>query len=411
MQLTNNFIKTLSGLIREILKLNNQTDKILHDFLTENRNLKSPEKKIIVDTVYAILRNYFKIVSIIDKKDTLDIIGVTFLKILQLDTSIFEQVNIIDFDKLKKFNFNTDEASTYELPQFLLDKIKGQYPLNYADIINSLNERSSIDIRVNIIKAKLVDIIKILDQEKIAYDVSRYSPYAIRLHDAINPKHDLVKNGLIEFQDESSQLAALLLNPKRGSMVVDFCAGSGGKSLIFGMLMRDNGRIYAFDTNMRRLNNLTPRLEKSGLKNVYPEVISNENDAKVKRFYNKIDYVFVDAPCSGIGTLRRNPELKFNINAKKLEELNKIQSTILDAAGKLLKKGGQLVYATCSILQEENQDIISTFLRYNPNFAIINANTVLKSCENIINSDGCLEILPNTDCGDGFFAVKLIRNS
>lgn len=406
--LSNYFVKTLALAIKDLLKFESHSDKILSEFLANNRKLNHSDRKIAVDTFYAVIRNYFKISQIISTKNPLDVIGIIFIKILKLEPALYENIDIIDFTQLHTLEFKQDNLSNYELPQFIQDKLLLQFPKDYEELAAALNSRAAIDLRINTGKGKLSEVTTILDQENIAYHLSSYSPYAIRLLNGnISPSHPLVSSGRIEFQDESSQLAALLLNPKRGSMVVDFCSGSGGKALFFGMLMRDSGRIYAFDTNQRRLMNLKPRLEKSGLHNIHAEVIADENDSKVLRFKGKIDYVFVDAPCSGLGTLRRNPELKFNLNAEKLATFTEQQHAILTAASKLLKPGATIVYATCSILQEENQDIVNKFLAENPDFSIVSANTVLKNCEKLISREGFLRILPNMGSGDGFFAARL----
>jgi len=169
-----------------------------------------------------------------------------------------------------------------------------------------------------------------------------------------------------------------LLAPKRGEMVVDFCAGAGGKTLAIGALMRSTGRLYAFDTSERRLANLKPRQARSGLSNVHPVWIDSENDAKIKRLAGKIDRVLVDAPCSGMGTLRRNPDLKWRQTPTGVLELNQKQMSILTSAARLLKPGGRLVYATCSLLPQENQAIAEEFLAQNPNFEAVPAAEVLK---------------------------------
>ena len=200
----------------------------------------------------------------------------------------------------------------------------------------------------------------------------------------------------------------MLLTPNRHEMVVDFCAGAGGKTLILGMLMRNSGRIYAFDINQQRLDKFLPRLARSGLSNVYPQLISKENDTKVKRLYGKIDRVLVDAPCSGLGTLRRSPELKFRQNAQTVSELNCKQLSILTAASKLLKVGGRLVYATCSILPAENQQIVAKFLEQNSNFRLVNAAEVL-NIPQLSFPDGYLLLLPHLHDTDGFFAALIER--
>ena len=152
-------------------------------------------------------------------------------------------------------------------------------------------------------------------------------------------------------QDEGSQLLALLTGAKRGEMVVDFCAGAGGKTLALGAQMRNTGRLYAFDVSGHRLAALKPRLARSGLSNVYPVQIAHERDDRIKRLAGKIDRVLVDAPCTGLGTLRRNPDLKWRQTPEALAELGDQQRAILAAAARLLKPGGRLVYATCSLLR------------------------------------------------------------
>ena len=167
--------------------------------------------------------------------------------------------------------------------------------------------------------------------------------------------------GDVEVQDEGSQLLALLTGAKRGEMVVDFCAGAGGKTLALGASMRNTGRLYAFDTSGHRLAALKPRLARSGLSNVYPVQIAHERDERIKRLAGKIDRVLVDAPCSGLGTLRRNPDMKWRQSPASVDELRAKQAAILGSAARLLKPGGRLVYATCSLLEEENEAVALAF--------------------------------------------------
>ena len=191
-------------------------------------------------------------------------------------------------------------------------------------------------------------------------------------------------------------------------MVVDFCAGAGGKSLLLGASMQSKGRVYAFDVSEKRLNNLGPRLKRSGLSNLFPSRIDSENDPKIKRLAGKIDRVLVDAPCTGLGTLRRNPDLKWRQTEEGLKELNHKQTSILAAAAKLLKPGGRLVYGTCSILREENEDIIANFLASHPAFRLVNAKDVLESLKlDIKETNEFLRLSPQQHQTDGFFAAVL----
>ena len=210
-------------------------------------------------------------------------------------------------------------------------------------------------------------------------------------------------------QDEGSQLLGYLLAPKRGEMVVDFCAGAGGKSLLLGALMHSKGRLYAFDVSEKRLNNLKPRFKRSGLSNLHAQRITHENDSKVKRLAGKIDRVLVDAPCSGLGTMRRNPDLKWRQSPQSIEELKIKQTAILSAAASLLKPGGRLVYATCSFLPEENQTIINNFLATHPQFSLLNCSELLSQQKISLNTGEFLQLFPKLHQTDGFFAAALTR--
>src|SRR5205085_3204242 len=179
-------------------------------------------------------------------------------------------------------------------------------------------------------------------------------------------KLELFTRGNVEVQDEGSQLLALMTDPKRGEMVVDFCDGAGGKTLALGAAMRNAGRLYAFDTSGHRLAALEPRLARSGLSNVYPVQIAHERDERIKRLAGKIDRVLVDAPCSGLGTLRRNPDMKWRQSPEAIVELRAKQAAILASAARLLKPGGRLVYATCSLLEAENEEIAGAFSAEHP---------------------------------------------
>ena len=205
-----------------------------------------------------------------------------------------------------------------------------------------------------------------------------YSPWGLRIEGKpALTKLDAFARGAIEVQDEGSQLLALLLEAGRGEMVVDFCAGAGGKTLAIGAAMRSTGRLYAFDTSAHRLDALKPRLARSKLSNVHPAALAHERDDRVKRLAGKIDRVLVDAPCSGLGTLRRNPDLKWRQSPKDIEEMTAKQAAILQSAARLLKPGGRLVYATCSVLPQENEAIAQAFSAANTDFTPLETRDIL----------------------------------
>jgi 16S rRNA (cytosine967-C5)-methyltransferase len=215
-------------------------------------------------------------------------------------------------------------------------------------------------------------------------------------------------------QDEGSQLIARLVQPRRGQMVVDFCAGAGGKTLALGALMRSSGRLYAFDVNARRLAGLGPRLRRSGLTNVHPVAIRSESDPRVKRLSGKCDRVLVDAPCSGSGTVRRNPDLKWRFDQPELERVGQIQRALLPAAARLVKPGGRLVYSTCSLLARENQDVVAGFLDAHPGLRIVPAASVFAAQSIVIDESDRFApyfvMLPHLHGTDGFFGAVLERS-
>jgi 16S rRNA (cytosine967-C5)-methyltransferase len=201
-------------------------------------------------------------------------------------------------------------------------------------------------------------------------------------------------------------------------MVVDFCAGAGGKTLAIGATMRNTGRLYAFDTSAHRLDALKPRLARSKLSNVHPAAIAHERDERIKRLAGKIDRVIVDAPCSGLGTLRRNPDLKWRQSPEAVQEMTVKQAAILDSAARLLKPGGRLVYATCSLLPQENEAIAQAFSAAHPEFRLLPVGELLSQlkvdaaaglCSGGASGQDYLRLWPHRHQTDGFFAAAWSR--
>jgi len=281
-------------------------------------------------------------------------------------------------------------------------------------LLAALNNPAPLTIRVNPLKAERDAVLAELRADAYArFDAqpTPYSPWGIRL--AGHPplaRWPLFANGVIEVQDEGSQLLALLVAPRRGETIIDFCAGAGGKTLLLGALMRSTGRLYALDTSAARLARAKPRLARSGLSNVVPIVISHENDVRVKRLAGRARRVLVDAPCSGTGTLRRNPDLKWRQHPQSLTELCALQTRILTAAARCVAPGGRLVYATCSLLAEENEQQVAAFLARHPDFVQVNARETLAARGIDLSLDGpTLKLRPDVHGTDGFFAVVLER--
>ena len=298
-----------------------------------------------------------------------------------------------------------------ELPDWVIGKLRSRFDERaLLELARGLLQNASLDLRVNSMKMSRDAAAQRLLQDGIRALPTAYSPEGLRIEGrpAIN-RHPLFLEGAIEVQDEGSQLLCHLVAPKRGEMVVDFCAGAGGKTLALGAMMRSTGRLYAFDISPRRLAGLKPRLARSGLSNVHPQRIEGASDARVKRLAGKIDRVLVDAPCSGLGTLRRNPDMKWRQTPEDVVELVSKQASLLVAAARLVKPGGRLVFATCSILDEENRGIAQSFLSDNPQFRLLPAVDVLEKERIALGMGEYFEVWPHTHGTDGFFAAVFER--
>ena len=311
------------------------------------------------------------------------------------------------------------EACHHNLPDWLAERLRAQVGDEFGALAESLLQPAPLDLRTNVMKEKRAAVQQQLGQDAIKTEATPYSPWGLRV--AGKPslaKLDAYQRGAIEVQDEGSQLLALLMDARRGEMVADFCAGAGGKALAMGAAMRNTGRLYAFDTSAHRLQALKPRLQKSGLTIVYPTAIAHENDERLARLAGKMDRVLVDAPCSGLGTLRRSPDLKWRQKPADIDALATQQQAILSAAARLVKPGGRLVYATCSLLPDENEAVAAAFdTAQGRGFAPLSVVELLAAArvaqaDSLCTGDGrYLRLWPHRHGTDGFFAAAWQRAS
>lgn len=402
--------------LREILRFTGPADAILSRYFRDHPKLGSRERNAVAEGVYAVLRNKMVYASFSESGygsamrrlallGLADANGVDALGGLSEEEAAWlRRIAQIDRQSLPA-------ALRANLPQWLYDKLVArdgeQSTLQLAE---ALNRPAPLDLRVNALKAKREDVIAELATAPIACEPTPYAPLGIRVRKKPALQNlPLFQSGAIEVQDEGSQLLAQIVAAKRGEMVADFCAGAGGKTLALGAAMRNTGRLYAFDVSEKRLSKLKPRLARSGLSNVHPAVIAHENDAKVKRLAGKIDRVLVDAPCSGLGTLRRNPDMKWRQTPESLVELNAKQTSILASAARLVKPGGRLVYATCSLLDEENEAIVAQFLAGHEDFILVPMKDVLAEQKIPLEMEDYLKLDPALHQTDGFFAAVLER--
>ena len=400
-----------------ILPARTPADAALKHYFRDHPNLGQRDRALVADTVYAALRRRRLLEHVTPNATPREIALATLVKLQGVGISQIEgaitgeerkwlgELKALDLATLP-FEIRAD------LPDWVLARLrKHMKDDEVTALAQSLQQPAPLDLRVNTLKAPREGVLDRLDHDDTEAAETRYSPLGVRLRDkpALN-KHPMFLDGAIEVQDEGSQLVGLLVEPRRGEMIVDFCAGAGGKTLQMGAAMHSSGRLYAFDVSDKRLTNLGPRLKRSGLSNVFPQRIANENDAKVKRLRGKIDRVLVDAPCTGLGTLRRNPDLKSRQTEDALAELTAKQASILAAAATLVKPGGRLVYATCSLLAEENEDIVQAFLASHADFALVPAAEVLqRQGIKLPRTDQYLRLYPHVHDTDGFFAAVMER--
>ncbi|MGH8820279.1 MAG: RsmB/NOP family class I SAM-dependent RNA methyltransferase, partial [Rhodoferax sp.] len=325
-----------SELVRLTLKFDHPADAIVSRFFRDHRELGPRERATLAETVYTVLRqkllfDHFAASGSGPRERRLAILGFhgprDFLKsaLTDQEKNWLDQCDQIDVADLM-------ERHRHNLPEWLAQPLREQLKDEFWPLVDSLNKSAGLDLRVNALSAKRPEVQKELAKAGIKSTLTPYSPWGLRLDSKpALTKVDAFVRGAIEVQDEGSQLLALLLDAKRGEMVVDFCAGAGGKTLAIGACMRNTGRLYAFDTSAHRLDALKPRLARSGLSNVHPAAIAHERDERIKRLAGKIDRVLVDAPCSGLGTLRRNPDLKWRQSPQSVEELVAKQTAILQS--------------------------------------------------------------------------------
>jgi len=411
-------------LVRLVLKFDHPADAIVSRYFRDHRALGPRERATLAETVYAVLRQKLRFEKLAHsgsgpKERRLAILGFAAPReLLRAALSEAEAHWLQQCDQVQPGQLL--DQHRHNLPDWLAQALSEQLGEQFWPLVDSLNQSAGLDLRVNTQLAKREAVQKELQAAGIRAELTPYSPWGLRVDGkpALN-KLQAFTRGAIEVQDEGSQLLALLLDAHRGEMVVDFCAGAGGKTLAIGAAMRNTGRLYAFDISAHRLDALKPRLARSGLSNVHPAAIAHERDDRIKRLAGKIDRVLVDAPCSGLGTLRRNPDLKWRQGPQALQEMAVKQAAILSSAARLLKPGGRLVYATCSLVAQENEDIASAFSTAHPDFSVLPVADLLAGLKLASPASLCsggsdgrqyLRLWPHLHQTDGFFAAIWQKN-
>jgi 16S rRNA (cytosine967-C5)-methyltransferase len=294
-----------------------------------------------------------------------------------------------------------------ECPSWAVDSLRRRFGDSFPREMAALLTAAPLDLRVNPLKATREVVLRALRVLGMQAEASRMAPYGIRLNQRPSlASLPMLRSGEVEIQDEGSQLVAMLVDARPGERVVDFCAGAGGKTLAIAAQMANKGHVMACDVLASRLKRSTERFRRAGLHNIETKPLASERDRWVKRHKRSFDRVLVDAPCSGTGTWRRNPDARWRTLGPGLDNLLPLQAGILASAARLVKPGGRLVYATCSMLPQENEEQVATFLEAHPAFRVVALRDAAPQLTDSAHPD-YLSLTPARHDTDGFFAAVM----
>ncbi len=414
MRITRGVLAHARAALTRMLRFDAPADQLLSSYFRSHRNLGQHDRAFVAESVFAVLRRKRSLEAAAGSADPQALLAAALVRVQGLSARALQ--DFFEEELLRKLrDARTQEfpaAVRVDLPDWLWERLVLQHGEEEAlHIAQGLLNPAPLDLRVNLARVDRVTARARLGEDGLEAADTPYSPAGLRLagKPAIN-RHPLFADGLVEVQDEGSQLLAWLLAPRRGEMIGDYCAGAGGKTLAAAMLMRGTGRVYAMDVSAKRLAALAPRAARAGITNVHT-VVLGEDDARARRLAGKLDRVLVDAPCSGFGTLRRNPDLKWRHGPEALAELAAKQRQILAAAARLLKPGGRLIYATCSILHDENDAVADDFQRQHAEFRALSCAELLAAQRIALDTGERLRLLPHRHGTDGFYAAAFVKNS
>lgn len=409
-----------ADLLKAVLAFAEPADRVVSSYFRQHRGLGPRDRHVLAETAYAVLRRKPLLQHLAQSgagplERRLALLGWQGRAEDQerlatpAERAWLQAVAQVDRTALA-------EPLRHNLPSWLAEPLRASLGEGeFWALADALAQPAPLDLRVNTLKASRDDVRSELARLGLTATDTPWSPWGLRLEGkpAIN-RLELFRRGALEVQDEGSQLLALLTGAARGKMVVDFCSGAGGKALALGAMMRNTGRLYTFDVSGHRLAAARERVARSGLSNVHPAQIAHERDDRIKRLAGKIDAVLVDAPCSGLGTLRRNPDLAWRQKASDIVEMAAKQQAILASAARLLRPGGRLVYATCSLLEAENEAVAQAFTgEQAASFEPLPASGLLTTAgvsgAEELCSGPCLRLWPHRHRTDGFFAAAWQR--
>ncbi len=390
-------------ILTEVFQDKTPADKIINDYLRPKKYIGSKDRHFITDMVWHIIRNRQKLEFDAKSSDSRRILLYANKdKLTEIfDGSKYGISSLTDDEKNWLSKENEEPYPDYveaECPKWLFEKIKN------IDFCKALNQTATTDIRAHGISR--AELQQKLEAEGIETTLGAYSPHCLKISNRLVLNNCMAwQDGLFEIQDEASQIAALLVDANPNHKIIDYCCGAGGKSLAISNELNNQGEILAYDIDPKRLENIKPRMQRLKVKNISLTDIIADSD-------KDYDLFVLDAPCSGTGTWRRSPDAKFRLTKEKLHGLTQIQSDLLNIAAQKTAKKGRIIYITCSVLKDENEDIIEKFLNQNENFTPINLKELwAKKIEAPYPcaSEKYLRMSPLTTSTDGFFVCILER--
>jgi 16S rRNA (cytosine967-C5)-methyltransferase len=416
-------LDTCAELVRRTLTFEHPADAVVSRFFREHRNLGPRERATLAETVYAVLRKkllfeYLARSGSGPKERRLAILGFhgprdfLYSALNMQEKSWLEACNAVDPADLL-------EPHRHNLPEWIAQPLKAQLGAEFWPLAQSLLQTAPLDLRVNVLKEKREQVQAELAQAAIESVVTPYSPWGLRVQGKpVLARLPAFERGLVEVQDEGSQLACLVAGAAPGAQVVDLCAGGGGKSLALAALMGNRGQIHACDTDRRRLAKLMPRAQRAGTRNIQtrfikPHILPGGPDADFPDLEGRADSVLVDAPCSGTGAWRRSPDARWRLTPEMLESYRVTQAEVLARGARLVRPGGRLVYVTCSLLPCENEDRVAAFLGAREDFVQLPwqsgwpADLPAPDAPSVLG----LRLSPASNGTDGFFVAIMQRKT
>lgn len=422
-------IQAVIELLGDIMAAPKPADALTSAYFRQRRFIGGGDRKAVVTRLYRIMRGYHRLSWWLGEAGT----GVSARALVIASLLFDKEQNAASLEKMfsgaqyAPSALTADERALaaaldgrafmpaamplqarVECPAWAFAPLQAALGESFEAEMQKMMEQAPLDVRVNTLKGERAAVLAQLKEDGLDAHAGKISPLSIRLFGRPQiTQHPLYQDGVIEIQDEGSQMVAVLAGARPGEQVADFCAGAGGKTLALGASMENKGRIVAMDVLGGRLTRAKERFRRAGLHNVETRPLSSERDKYVKRHAGHFDLVLVDAPCTGTGTWRRDPDKRWKELGPGLGALVPLQKEILDSACRMVKPGGRLVYATCSLLPQENENQIEAFLQAHGDFSLAPAQDGIA----LESGGNYLKLTPAQHDTDGFFAAALVRRS